>query len=84
MTIQTFIDSTDSIVANAAILTNNAMSAFRLHQITAIEYSEIMANILDLGAVTKLTDDMQRKNSIVDAFNKLKEIAGAVSALTSL
>lgn len=76
-----YIRSADPIIANAANLTISAMSAFQSKQITASEYSEIMENILDLKKVEELAADMDRENEIVHAFEQIKEIASALSAL---
>lgn len=84
MTLDDFINSPDPIVAQAATLTSDTIAAFKAGQVNAVEYAELMANILDFNAVTKLTSDMQRQNEIAVVFAQLKDIAGLVSTLTSL
>lgn len=81
MTLNILVRSPDPAIANAANLTVNAMSSFKAGEISASEYAELMANILDLNTVVQLTNDMKRQNEIAIAFNQLKDIAGLLFSL---
>ena len=84
MTLDTFIQSPDPIIANAATLTNNAVASLKAGQITADEYSELLANILDFTTVVGLTNDMNRQNQIANAFNQIKNIASILTSIPGL
>jgi hypothetical protein len=81
MTLTTLVRSSDPVIANTANLTIRTMASFKSGEISATEYKELMANILDLNNIIRLTSDMNRQNEIANAFNQLKDIAGILVSL---
>ena len=84
MILDTLLMSTDPIISEAARHSAETIDAFNSQKINAEEYADLMNTILDQNKVASVTDDLNRQNAISYAFSQIKEIAGAVSALTSL
>jgi hypothetical protein len=77
--ISTLLNHSDPVVSNAARQINDLTTMKNEGQISASEYTELCANALELSAIEKDMSDLSRRQTIVDAFQKLASLAGVVS-----
>jgi len=81
MTLDEYLHSEDSVIANAASLTKQAMFNLKDGNLSLDMYKNLTASFLDLSAVIGITDDMERKDEITKALTELKDIASDLTFL---
>lgn len=71
-----FFGHDEDAIRNAAVLLVEAKSAFDSGDITKSEFDELAEDILEIGEIDKLADNLDRRVAFKQALDGLKMLAG--------
>ncbi len=77
----TFINSPDNLISQAASMLNEVSLEYQEGHITKAEHDELCGDILDFQKIQTLVTNMDRREEIYSAFKALSSIVGIISSL---
>ena len=76
-----FFGHDEDAIRNAAVLLVEAKSAFDSGDITKSEFDELAEDILEIGEIDKLADNLDRRVAFKEALDGLKSLAGILGKI---
>lgn len=76
-----FFGHDEDAIRNAAVLLVEAKSAFDSGDITKSEFDELAEDILEIGEIDKLADNLDRRVAFKQALEGLKSLAGILGKI---
>lgn len=76
-----FFGHDEDAIRNAAVLLVEAQSAFDSGDITKSEFDELAEDILEIGEIDKLADNLDRRVAFKQALDGLKSLAGIIGKI---
>ena len=76
-----FFGHDEDAIRNAAVLLVEAKSALRDGDISKSEFEELAEDILEIGEIDKLADNLDRRVAFKEALDGLKSLAGILGKI---